>query len=69
MIFHSDRDSQYISNDFKQLLIDLSIKHSYSKKGYSNDNASIESFNNILKEEEVSVNNYEIFNKTKKYPL
>ena len=64
-IFHSDRGSQYTSNDFEQLLIDLNIKHSYSKKGYPYDNASMESFNDILKKKEVNVNNYEKFNEVK----
>ena len=64
-IFHSDRGSQYTSNDFEQLLEELKIKHSYSKKGYPYDNASMESFNAILKKEEVNVNNYETFNEAK----
>ena len=64
-IFHSDRGSQYTSNDFEQLLINLKIKHSYSKKGYPYDNASMESFNAILKKEEVNVNNYKTFNEAK----
>ena len=64
-IFHSDRGSQYTSNDFEKLLNDLNIKHSYSKKGYPYDNASMESFNAILKKEEVNVNNYETFNEAK----
>ena len=64
-IFHSDRGSQYTSNNFEQLLINLNIKHSYSKKGYPYDNASMESFNAILKKEEVNVNNYETFNEAK----
>ena len=64
-IFHSDRGSQYTSNDFEKLLEGLEIKHSYSKKGYPYDNASMESFNAILKKEEVNVNNYETFNETK----
>ena len=53
-IFHSDRGSQYTSNDFEQLLINSNVKHSYSKKGYPYDNASMESFNAILKKEEVN---------------
>ena len=53
-IFHSDRGSQYTSNDFEQILTNLNIKHSYSKKGYPYDNASMESFNAILKKEEVN---------------
>ena len=64
-LFHSDRGSQYTSNDFEQLLVDLNFKHSYSKKGYPYDNASMESFNAILKKEEVNVNNYETFNEAK----
>ena len=64
-IFHSDRGSQYTSNDFELLLEKLEIKLSYSKKGYPYDNASMESFNAILKKEEVNVNNYETFNEAK----
>ena len=64
-IFHSDRGSQYTSNDYEKLLNDLEIKHSYSKKGYPYDNASMESFNAILKKEEVNVNNYETFEEAK----
>lgn len=64
-IFHSDRGSQYTSNDYEKLLKNLKIKHSYSKKGYPYDNASMESFNAILKKEEVNVNNYETFEEAK----
>ena len=64
-IFHSDRGSQYTSNDYEELLLSLGIKHSYSKKGYPYDNASMESFNAILKKEEVNVNTYKTFNEAK----
>lgn len=64
-IFHSDRGSQYTSNDFEELLRKLNIKHSYSKKGYPYDNASMESFNSILKKEEVNVNKYQTFDEAK----
>lgn len=64
-IFHSDRGSQYTSNEFENLLTNLNIKHSYSKKGYPYDNASMESFNSILKKEEVNLNNYKTFNEAK----
>lgn len=64
-IFHSDRGSQYTSNDYEELLSTLSIKHSYSKKGYPYDNASMESFNAILKKEEVNVNTYQTFEEAK----
>ena len=33
--FHSDRGSQYTSNNFEQLLIDLNLIHSYSRKRLS----------------------------------
>ncbi len=64
-IFHSDRGSQYTSNDFGKLLNQHNIKHSYSKKGYPYDNASMESFNAILKKEEVNVNTYKTFKEAK----
>lgn len=64
-IFHSDRGSQYLSNSFEAILSQSNIKHSYSKKGYPYDNASMESFNAILKKEEVNVNNYETFKEAK----
>ncbi len=53
-IFHSDQGSQYISNDYEQLLKELNIKHSYSKKGYPYDNASMESFNSLIKKERIN---------------
>lgn len=46
-ILHSDRGSQYTSNKFEEMLDILNIKHSYSKKDYPYDNASMESFNAI----------------------
>ena len=64
-IFHSDRGSQYTSNNYEKLLKKLNIKHSYSKKGYPYDNASMESFNAILKKEEVNVSNYRTFEEAK----
>ena len=64
-IFHSDRGSQYTSKDFEKLLTNYKIKHSYSKKGYPYDNASMESFNSILKKEEVNLNKYKTFDEAK----
>lgn len=57
-IFHSDRGSQYTSNSFEELLNNLNIKHSYSKKAYPYDNAPMESFNATLKKEEVNLRSY-----------
>ncbi len=53
-IFHSDQGSQYVSNDYEELLTKLQIKHSYSKKGYPYDNASMESFNSLIKKEKIN---------------
>ncbi len=64
-ILHSDRGSQYTSNSFEEMLELLNIKHSYSKKGYPYDNASMESFNAILKKEEVNLNSYDNLENTK----
>ena len=66
IIFHSDLGSQYTSNEFEKILLKNKVKHSYSKKGYPYDNASMESFNAILKKEEVNVNTYETFNEARK---
>lgn len=65
MIFHSDLGSQYTSNEYENLLLEKNVKNSYSKKGYPYDNASMESFNAILKKEEVNVNTYETFNEAR----
>ena len=48
-IFHSDRGSQYTSNEVKKLLSDLGIKQSMSRKGNCWDNAVAESFFKTLK--------------------
>ena len=65
MLFHSDLGSQYTSNEYENLLVENKVKHSYSKKGYPYDNASMESFNAILKKEEVNVNTYTTFKEAK----
>lgn len=65
MIFHSDLGSQYTSKEYEKILMENNVKHSYSKKGYPYDNASMESFNAILKKEEVNVNTYQTFKEAK----
>ena len=64
-IFHSDRGSQYTSNDFEKLLINSGMIHSYSKKGYPYDNACTESFNATLKKEEVNLKSYLSFDEAR----
>ena len=49
LIFHSDRGSQYASNDVRKLLQSHKIQQSMSKKGDCYDNAVAESFFATLK--------------------
>ena len=65
MIFHSDLGSQYTSKEYEKRLLENNVRHSYSKKGYPYDNASMESFNAIIKKEEVNVNTYETLKEAK----
>lgn len=51
LILHSDRGSQYTSNDYNAFLEKYHIQHSYSAKGYPYDNSCIESFHATIKKE------------------
>lgn len=51
LIFHSDRGSQYCSDEFRSLLAFYSMKSSMSRKGNCWDNAVAESFFASLKKE------------------
>lgn len=51
MLLHSDRGSQYASENFQQLLNDNHIECSMSRKGDCWDNAAMESFFHSLKTE------------------
>jgi transposase InsO family protein len=51
LIFHSDRGSQYASDDFRRLLAGQRIIQSMSRKGDCWDNAVMESFFGTLKTE------------------
>ena len=53
LIFHSDRGSQYCSNNFQELLKKYKIISSMSRKGNCWDNAVAESFFGSLKKEQV----------------
>lgn len=64
-MFHSDLGSQYTSSKFESLLAKYDLKHSYSHKGCPYDNASMESFNSILKKEEVNRKNYATFDEAR----
>lgn len=49
LILHSDRGSQYVSNEYQKATVKMQC--SYSKKAFPWDNACIESFHAIIKRE------------------
>jgi transposase InsO family protein len=51
LIHHSDRGSQYTSDDFRELLEEQGIECSMSGRGNCYDNAAVESFFGLLKRE------------------
>ena len=59
LIHHSDRGSQYVSEDFKTILKSYSILGSMSRKGNCWDNAVAESFFGSLKQERVQWMHYQ----------
>ncbi len=65
VIIHSDRGSQYTSRDYADLTQTLGFTRSFSAKGCPFDNAPMESFNAILKKEEVYLNSYTDFDTAK----
>jgi len=58
LVHHSDRGSQYASNDYTDLLKENGIDISMSRKANPWDNAACESFMKTLKYEEVHRNEY-----------
>jgi len=58
LIHHSDRGSQYCSQDYRDLLKQYGMQASMSRKGNCWDNAVMESFYNSLKNERVFHQDY-----------
>ena len=58
LIVHSDRGSQYCSDDYHTIISKYGFKGSMSAKGNCYDNAPIESFWGVLKNELVYHHNY-----------
>ena len=58
LLFHSDRGSQYSSDDFRQLLADTKAVASMSRRGNCLDNAVAESFFATLKTELIDAAGY-----------
>lgn len=61
LIHHSDQGVQYACNEYVELLEELGIKISMSRKGNPYDNAFAESFMKTLKSEEVYLKEYKTF--------
>lgn len=59
VIIHSDRGSQYASNDFLELSQYFQCVRSMSAKGNCYDNATMESFFGVLKREELNDFNFD----------
>ncbi len=53
VVVHSERGSQYCSNDYRDIITDYNIKQSMSRKGNCWDNACVESFFHSLKVEAI----------------
>jgi len=65
LVFHSDRGSQYASDDFVKLLTKNSIIQSMSSSGNCYDNAMMESFFAVLKKELIYLQNYKSIDSTR----
>ena len=66
ILLHSDLGTQYTSHAFEKYLKEKGILHSFSRKGTPYDNACIESFDSILKKEEINQNEYYDFTTAKR---
>ncbi|EGP9916971.1 IS3 family transposase [Listeria monocytogenes] len=58
VIFHSDRGSQYLSQELRQVQEKYNLIPSYSKLAYPWDNAVTESFFKYMKKEELNRRNF-----------
>lgn len=66
VLHHSDRGSQYCSNDYQKQLKTYEMDVSMSRKGNCYDNACIESFHSILKKELIYLTKYKTREQAKK---
>nr|WP_232515635.1 IS3 family transposase [Aeribacillus pallidus] len=66
ILHHSDRGSQYASNDYQAKLMEYGMKCSMSRKGNCYDNACIESFHGIIKKELIYQTRYKTREEAKK---
>lgn len=66
LLHHSDRGSQYASNEYQQLLKKYGYQPSMSRKGNCYDNAAMESFFATLKKELVYHQSYQTYKEAKR---
>mgnify|MGYP001337767811 CR=1 FL=1 len=66
VLHHSDRGSQYCSNDYQKKLSAYQMDVSMSRKGNCYDNACIESFHSVLKKELIYLTKYKTREQAKK---
>jgi transposase InsO family protein len=66
LLHHSDRGSQYASNDYRELLAGYGMQMSMSRKGNCWDNAPMESFFGTLKKELIYNRKYQTREEAKK---
>mgnify|MGYP006146469961 CR=1 FL=1 len=59
LIHHSDRGSQYASEEFRSLLAERGVLARMSRKGNCYDNAAMESFFGVLKTEFFYLNKFD----------
>ncbi|MCM1149161.1 MAG: IS3 family transposase [Butyricicoccus sp.] len=59
VMFHSDRGSQFTSQDFRKVIDELGMVQSFSAKGHPYDNAVMECFFKYLKKEELDRRSYQ----------
>ncbi len=62
LLFHSDPGSQFKAHEFRKLIDDNNIMHSFSKPGYPYDNAVTETFFKYLKHRQINRKNYQNMN-------
>ncbi len=65
LLHHSDRGSQYTSEQFQRLMADHSVTCSMSRAGNCRDNAAMESFFSSLKTERTARKTYRTRNQAK----
>ncbi|MDG6112589.1 IS3 family transposase [Lactococcus formosensis] len=59
LLFHSDQGSQFKAIEFRKIIDDNNIMHSFSKPGYPYDNAVTEAFFKYLKHRQINRKNYQ----------